>query len=310
MDTEFARRGAHGQRLVKRPGREPTLEAMERPAPGPGEVLLSVVVVGLCRTDLLAAQGSLPCADDICLGHEFSGVVEACGADVDLRLGTLVAVDPTFRLPCGRDGFMGVDAPGAIATWVVVPAAKTYDATGLDPFQAAYLEPIAAAMGALPEGATPDELGCIIGDNRIAELTSRIISNPIGGAGATHAILDETVLADQESDRYDWIVETRLSDETLRHAIRMLKPGGRLVLKSRYLDSVAIPLREVVLKRISLLGRTRAEFPDAMAWLLANATFVAGLVGDTYPLDRWDEALRHAGTGEGAKTFIRITEAA
>ena len=52
------------------------------PVPGPGEVLIRVVAAGVCRTDLYAARGRLPVRDQVILGHEFSGVVDAVGPGV------------------------------------------------------------------------------------------------------------------------------------------------------------------------------------------------------------------------------------
>src|SRR5262245_28923258 len=76
------------------------LRQLPRPRPGDGEVLVRVVVAGICRTDLHVAAGLLPAADPVVLGHEFAGVVEAAGSRVEgLRRGDRVAVMPV--LPCG-----------------------------------------------------------------------------------------------------------------------------------------------------------------------------------------------------------------
>lgn len=57
-----------------------TIEAVDLADPGPDEVLVRVVGVGMCHTDVVPRQleGFLP----IIPGHEGSGVVEAVGADV------------------------------------------------------------------------------------------------------------------------------------------------------------------------------------------------------------------------------------
>jgi alcohol dehydrogenase, propanol-preferring len=50
------------------------------PQPGPGQIRVSVVASGVCRTDLHVAEGDLPPArPEVVPGHEVVGVVEALG---------------------------------------------------------------------------------------------------------------------------------------------------------------------------------------------------------------------------------------
>lgn len=70
------------------------------PTPGPGEVLVRMKAVGLCRSDLDMVDGqpgSAPYANSIpegyALGHENAGVVEELGVGVrDLKEGEAVVV--------------------------------------------------------------------------------------------------------------------------------------------------------------------------------------------------------------------------
>lgn len=79
-----------------------TVEHIEKPEPGPGEVLVRTTVVGICGSDMHAVHGrhpfiSLPMRP----GHEVVGVVEATGAGVDPALADQrVVVEP--NLACGR----------------------------------------------------------------------------------------------------------------------------------------------------------------------------------------------------------------
>jgi aryl-alcohol dehydrogenase len=51
-------------------------------SPGPGEVLVRVVAVGVCHTDALAIEGDMPFPAPGVLGHEGAGVVAAVGDGV------------------------------------------------------------------------------------------------------------------------------------------------------------------------------------------------------------------------------------
>lgn len=67
---------------VSRPGLpEPQLEQLELEAPRPGEMLVRIVAVGICHTDLHEHPGRHS-PQPIVLGHEGAGVVEALGDGV------------------------------------------------------------------------------------------------------------------------------------------------------------------------------------------------------------------------------------
>ena len=73
--------------------------------PGLGEAVVEVAWCGICGSDLaeftdgpvMIRRGSHPLtghSPPVVLGHEFSGIVSAVGSDVDIPIGTRVAVDP------------------------------------------------------------------------------------------------------------------------------------------------------------------------------------------------------------------------
>jgi alcohol dehydrogenase, propanol-preferring len=70
------------------------LEEIERPQPGPGEVLVRVRACGICRTDLHIAEGELPPRrTPLVPGHQVVGEVLAAGAGVPaIAPGTRVGV--------------------------------------------------------------------------------------------------------------------------------------------------------------------------------------------------------------------------
>ncbi len=58
------------------------IEEVELEAPGAGEVLVEIVGVGLCHSDLSTLNGALPRPLPMILGHEASGIVREVGAGV------------------------------------------------------------------------------------------------------------------------------------------------------------------------------------------------------------------------------------
>jgi len=117
-------------------GRPLEIEEVERPAPGPGEVLVRVEAAGVCGTELHFLDGLLtPARTPIVLGHEVAGCVEEAGAGAgEFEQGDRVAVH--YFHPCrrccecrfGREhlcerplGFLAFATDGGFAEHVLVP---------------------------------------------------------------------------------------------------------------------------------------------------------------------------------------------
>jgi alcohol dehydrogenase, propanol-preferring len=70
--------------VVRQFGKPLTIEEVQIPSPGPGEVLVKIAATGVCHTDLHAADGDWPVkpVPPFIPGHEGTGVVAALGAGV------------------------------------------------------------------------------------------------------------------------------------------------------------------------------------------------------------------------------------
>ncbi|SUZ83490.1 uncharacterized protein METZ01_LOCUS36344 [marine metagenome] len=88
--------------VVARAKGEPvTVETIEVPDPGPGEVLVSVQACGVCHTDLHYREGAINDEFPFLLGHEASGIVEEVGDGVtDVAPGDFVILN--WRAVCGQ----------------------------------------------------------------------------------------------------------------------------------------------------------------------------------------------------------------
>src|SRR5260370_35547312 len=68
--------------VVREPGANFTLEAVELDEPRPDEILVRIAAVGICHTDLVARDGVMPLSMPAVLGHEGAGTVEKVGSAV------------------------------------------------------------------------------------------------------------------------------------------------------------------------------------------------------------------------------------
>ncbi|MEA3344975.1 MAG: scyllo-inosose 3-dehydrogenase [Chloroflexota bacterium] len=142
--SEFERRtgkAVAGSSVWRHP--KPQLGEVDQPAPGPREVLIRVKACGICGSDIHFYETD---ADGYMLypgltkfptiiGHEFSGVVEEVGSEVDdLKAGDMVTSEEMIWCghctPC-RNGFpnhcvnleeIGFTIPGAMAEYITVGA--------------------------------------------------------------------------------------------------------------------------------------------------------------------------------------------
>ena len=123
--------------VIPRPG-SIGLQDVAAAEPGPGEVAIRPVYVGICGTDLELLAGDVDPAYvryPLVPGHEWSGVVEAVGPGVTgLEPGQKVIAEGV--IPCGHCAHcargetnlcetydeLGFTRPGAAADQVIVPA--------------------------------------------------------------------------------------------------------------------------------------------------------------------------------------------
>ena len=286
------------------------VQCLELPVPvlrGPQQVLIRVLRAAICRTDVLAAQGTLPVADGRVLGHEFMGVIEAMGDGVSrFAVGERVVVNPLLacgqcadcvaRKPhqCAQADFLGIHVDGAFAQLIVVDEAQVFplidwvgDAVG------AYAEPLAATMAMLDADLPPEGKIAVTGVGRIAELTHFILED--------HGY-DVTLTREGE---HDVVVETDLCTANAEATLRMVKPGGLLVLKSRMPASVALPPLLCITRRLRVQAVYYAEFERALRYLGQWSHRLDGFIGSEWELEEHEQAFAAACADEALKIYFK-----
>jgi S-(hydroxymethyl)mycothiol dehydrogenase len=87
--------------VAKARGEPVSVETIEVPDPGPGEVLVAVAACGVCHTDLHYREGAINDEFPFLLGHEAAGTIESVGPDVtDVAPGDFVILN--WRAVCGQ----------------------------------------------------------------------------------------------------------------------------------------------------------------------------------------------------------------
>ena len=273
---------------------DPVWETFDLPAPGPGEVTVSVEACGVGLTVLNAIRGDL--GNDPSLlprvpGHELVGMVTAAGPGVDLGLvGHRVVA--YFYLACGTcpecrggqdslcrnlSGYVGVHRDGGYAPFVLLPAANVIQVPD-------DLDPISATV--VPDAvATPVHVAARAGLGR----DDRVVVIGAGGGVGIHMVqvalletadvvgLDVTrqklnaveAVGARAIDSSDFsslphlfsdgpptaVIDFVGSATTGAWALDCLAPSGRLVALTTFVDRlIPIDYRNLVFRETAVLG--------------------------------------------------------
>jgi L-iditol 2-dehydrogenase len=163
-----------------------------KPVPGRGDILIKVMAAGICGTDLHIMQNEYPSNPPIILGHEYTGIVEALGEDVNnfatgdqvISLTAVVTCGHCYYcrealyMLCSQRKSIGSGVDGAMAEYLCVPARLAHkvpdNMRGSDAM--ALSEPIACCIRAVNE-KTPLKAGdvaVISGPGAIGQITAQL----------------------------------------------------------------------------------------------------------------------------------------
>jgi threonine dehydrogenase-like Zn-dependent dehydrogenase len=281
------------------------LAQVPEPVPAADEVVIDVAFAGLCRSDLAAIDGAIAVSPGRVLGHELAGRVHEFGGDVTgLAPGDRVTAIPFWRCGacaacaagarCGSPRWLGVDADGAFAERVRVPAGCVVRLPdGLSLRRGAYVEPVAAALGVLPfleRGARV----LVGGRGRIAELTARVAA--AHGAEVARS-------AAEVGAGFDVVIE---HGGDLAALAAMLRLGGTLILKSRARRPIALDAGELVARDLVIRGVSHGSFEAAAHWLHSGMIAIDDLLAAPRPLEELAEVLAAERAGEERKQLLAI----
>ncbi len=308
------------------------------PRPGDNDLVVRVLVCGVCRTDLHVTEGDLPVhRAGVTPGHEIVGEVTAVGQQVvDFRPGDRVGV-AWLRRTCGvcrycrreaenlcpHSEYTGWDADGGYAEFAAIDADYAYrlpvgyDNAALAPMLCAGIIGFRALRrsGLQPGG----RLG-IYGFGGSAHLTAQVALAEYGarvhvltrGTGAQRLALDlgvESVAGayDQPPEKLDAAILFAPVGDLVPVAMRALDRGGVLAVAGIHLSDVPILNYENELfyerELRSVTANTRQDGRDFLA--LAGRHRLA-VTTQPYPMDQADRALTDLAAGRvtGAAVLI------
>lgn len=346
------------QALVK-PSAAPGMEMREVPVPaiGPNDVLVAVDTASVCGTDLHIfhwdewAQNRIK--PPYTPGHEFCGTIAAVGELVqNLAVGDFVSAE--MHVACGhclqcRIGqahvcqfvkILGVDADGAFADYVKIPASNIWKLSPEIPRDwGSLFDPFGNAVHTVLSGAIAGRTVAVTGCGPIG-LFSIAVAKACGAAtvfaiepnpnrrelamkmGADVALnpldtdVTQKILAATQHNGVDVLLEMSGHASAIRQGFEVLRMGGRASL-------LGIPPRPVELDLANALifkgatvhginGRKMYEtWFEAENLLKPDATGkpridLSPVITHRLPLAQFDEAMKLLESGEASKILLTV----
>jgi threonine dehydrogenase-like Zn-dependent dehydrogenase len=311
-----------------------SLEVRKVPVPFiADEALVRVIRSGICNTDLEIARGYAGFEGTI--GHEFVGIVEHSTEDPGLVgkrvVGEINAGCGKCRLCLGDDprhcptrtvlGIKGRD--GAHAGFLTLPARNLIEVpANVSDEAAVFVEPLAAANG-ITEMVEIDRATrvAVIGDGKLGLLCAFCISlkterlvlfgkhkEKLGHAGRSGRSIETAIISDagESAGAFDVVVEASGSESGFSSALDLVRPRGKIVLKSTFHGTPTWEASRVVVDEITVVGSRCGRFQPALELLANGSVRVDDLIDDVVDLKDGVAAMERAASRGTLKVLLSM----
>ncbi len=296
------------------------LHLAEIPKPGrKSEAVVRVLKSGICNTDVEIVKGYANFQGTI--GHEFVGVVEEAKDAPDLIgkrvVGEINAGCGKCELclqgdarHCPQRTVLGIARrDGAHAEFLTLPIGNLFEVPrNISDVQAVFVEPLAAAFGITEQVEIfPETRLAVVGDGKLGNLCAQSLSlksRNVFLIGKYREKLNlvancdiETVLlknASKLNKSFEMVVEASGSESGFNLALDLLKPRGKLVLKSTFHGEAKWQAWRVVVDEITIVGSRCGRFQPALDLLKNNSVAVESLISEELSLADGVKAMKVA----------------
>ncbi len=308
------------------------LQLSDVPVPeAEGEALIRVLRSGICNTDIEIVKGYAGFEGTI--GHEFVGVVEE-SKDAPEMVGKRVVGE--INVGCGicelckrRDsghcekrtvlGILGRD--GCHAEFLTLPARNILEVPDeVSNDEAIFAEPLAAAYGITEQvDIKPGTKIAVIGDGKLGILCAWSLGTKseelfligkhqsklkIAEKGNVEGVLLEN--APKLGRNFDVVIEASGSESGFETALDLLKPRGKLVLKSTFHGKPRWEAWRVVVDEITIIGSRCGIFSPALDLLRQRIFDVNDLISDEFPISDGIRAVNEASKKGALKVMLSM----
>jgi threonine dehydrogenase-like Zn-dependent dehydrogenase len=314
-------------KALKISGGELSVQDVPKPSAN-GEALVRVLKSGICNTDLEIARGYAGFSGTI--GHEFVGVVEKAGGsdllgkrvvgEINAGCGNCELCRRGDPRHCPDRTVLGIHGrDGAHAEYLSLPIENLLEVPdGVANEAAVFVEPLAAAYGISEQVAFgPEDKVAVIGDGKLGILCSRSLAPLTGNITQVGKHKNKLDLAEKYGNvtgvmvgdaialkgGFDIVIEASGSESGFNLALDLVKPRGKVVLKSTFHGSPSWEASRVVVDEITIVGSRCGRFAPALELLSSKTVEVEDLISDEYSLAEGLAAMRRA-AGSGVMKVL------
>jgi len=215
-------------------------------------------------------------------------------------------------------GIVGRD--GAHAEYLRLPRQNLFPvpAKVVDEY-AVFTEPLSAACGILERvSIDKSDRVAVIGDGKLGLLCAQVVALTGAQSLLVGKHKDKLQIAERRGvetstpkqatrlkRQFDVVVEASGAAPGFQLALDLLRPKGKLVLKSTFTGTTEIDAARIVVDEISIVGSRCGRFQPAIDLLSKGAINVNDLISEEYQLSKGVHAMRRAGTKGVLKVLLR-----
>ena len=315
------------------------IEERPVPVPDPDQVLIKVLSVGVCGSDVhyykTGRIGRFVMERPLILGHEVSGQIVAVGSDVPReRVGERVAIEP--QRPCrvcdycrsGRynlcpkmEFYATPPIDGAFVEYTTIQADFAYPIPdSATAFAGALCEPLSVGIAAAKKGgitwgsdvliAGAGPIGIIAAQAARAYGAGRVAiseMNPLRREIALKYGVTRVVDPQDPGQPFecDVFIDASGAVPAIEAGLEQIRPGGTLVLVGSA-ETFSLPVPRVAMNEIVVTGTFRytQTWPVAIQMLRDNLVELDSLVTHVYGLDQVEEALTADASPSALKRMV------
>jgi threonine dehydrogenase-like Zn-dependent dehydrogenase len=274
------------------------------------EALIRVVKSGICNTDLEIIRGYA--GFEGTLGHEFLGIVESSDEKPEL-IGKRVVGE--INVGCGKCEVCKTGDPrhcfdrtvlgihkrdGAHAEFLTLPARNLIEVPeNISDEEAVFVEPLAAAYAIAEQvEILPETKVAVVGDGKLGLLCAMTLALKSRCVFLIGKYLEKLKIAQKKgvegllvskvqgklSRSFDVVVEASGSESGLITSLEIIKPRGKLVLKSTFHGKTSLEMWQLVVNEISIVGSRCGRFLPALKLLSERKIDVRDLISEEFSL--------------------------
>jgi len=295
-----------------------------------GEALIRTTLAGICNTDVEITRGYMGFRG--VLGHEFVGVVEQADdrawvgkrvvGEINAACRECAACRRGDESHCPNRTTLGIDRrDGAMAEFFTLPTSCLHEVPARVSNEAAvFVEPLAAAVEIVEHShVRPSDRVAVVGDGKLGAMIVQVLRLTgcelalVGRHPERWGLFQRQGVRclhtdDLPDERFDVVVDCTGQPAGLATARRLVRPRGRLILKSTFAAPSNLNLSALVVDEIQLIGSRCGPFAPALRLLERGLVETEPLIAGRFPLRAGPTAFA-AATGQ-LKVLLDIHGAA